>query len=138
MKDIYKCKKMCMEFGKCCHNTKNRVIEKMCHYEKDHCKVLAEYLQTLMVTECLCCYIETCCCEHETLTPHIVSELSHKCHHLMNLCGLLHKFLEENDKTYLRCSEISKYCGSCKTVKNSKKKHRGRRSNSKVKKRTRR
>ena len=48
-----------------CHNTKNRVIEKMCEVEKNKCKKMAKMLKCLMVCEYLCSYICTCCCEAE-------------------------------------------------------------------------
>ena len=32
---VYDCKAKCEELGKCCHNTKNRCIEKMCQVEKE-------------------------------------------------------------------------------------------------------
>ena len=41
---VYECKKMCKELGETCHNTKNRVIEKICVCEKKDCKMLADYL----------------------------------------------------------------------------------------------
>ena len=47
--DLYKCKSVCENLGKCCHNTKNRVIEKMIDANKEDSKVLGEYLKQMMV-----------------------------------------------------------------------------------------
>ena len=38
MVDIYECKKMAKALGDNCHNTKNRVIEKMTESSKTDCK----------------------------------------------------------------------------------------------------
>ena len=51
---VYDCKAKCEELGKCCHNTKNRCIEKMCQVEKEECKKMGLFLKCLMVCECLC------------------------------------------------------------------------------------
>ena len=88
---VYDCKAKCEELGKCCHNTKNRCIEKMCQVEKEECKKMGTFLKCLMVCECLCSYICTCCCEMENLTLSIISELKQKCKTLMNCCKYLRK-----------------------------------------------
>ena len=69
--DLYKCKAVCENLGKLCHNTKNRTIEKMIDANKQDSKVLAEYLKQMMCLESLCGYICTCCCESEKLTKNI-------------------------------------------------------------------
>ena len=74
-KKVYECKTRCEELGKCCHNTKNRVIEKMCEVDKDKCKKMGKFLKCLLVCECLCSYICTCCCEHEEVSGPCFSEL---------------------------------------------------------------
>ena len=42
---LYAFKPMCNELGMTCHNTKNRVIEKMCVCEKKQVIELAKYLK---------------------------------------------------------------------------------------------
>ena len=86
MVDIYECKKMAKVLGDNCHNTKNRIIEKMGESNKKECKVLGDYLQCLMVLESLSSYICVCCCEHESLSSSIISELKNKCKDLVKKC----------------------------------------------------
>ena len=73
---------------------KNRIIEKMTEANKRDCK-LGNYLQSLMVIESLRSYICICCCEHETLSPSIISELKNKCKGLVKLSTAL---IESMDK----------------------------------------
>ena len=89
MVNVYECKKMAKELGDNCHNTKNRIIEKMTEGNKRDCKKLGNYLQSLMVIESLSSYICVCCCEHETLSPSIISELKNKCKGLVKLSTAL-------------------------------------------------
>ena len=49
-KSVYDCKSKCEELGKCCHNTKNRCIEKMCEVEKSKCVKMAKYLKCLILS----------------------------------------------------------------------------------------
>ena len=98
MVDIYECKKMAKALGDNCHNTKNRVIEKMTDSSKTDCKKLGDYLQSLMVLESLCGYICVCCCEHETLSL-IVSELKNKCNKLVKTTESIKKTLRKHALT---------------------------------------
>lgn len=106
MEKVIKCKNMCNELKDICHNTKNRVIEKMCECKKTECKLLAKYLQLLMMTETLCTYICLCCCEDEKVTPSIKSELNQKCKSLVNTSEKLITKLSKEQCEYLRCEEI--------------------------------
>ena len=121
MVDLGKCKSLCTELGKHCHNTKNRVIEKMCLCDKKDCKILADFLQCLMVIECLCNYICLCCCEQEVVTPSILTELSVKCTKISHCIGKITNTFDKEMCSYLRCSEIKKLCGDCKKLKSTKK-----------------
>ena len=121
MVDLGKCKSLCTELGKHCHNTKNRVIEKMCLCDKKDCKILADFLQCLMVIECLCNYICLCCCEQEVVTPSILTELSVKCTKISHCIGKITDTFDKQMCSYLRCSEIKKLCSDCKKMKSSKK-----------------
>ena len=120
MKHIYECKNMCKKLGDCCHNTKNRVIEKMCTCDKNDCKPLADYLQSLMILESLCSYICICCCEHESLSPSIMSELSSKCSTLISQGDKLLKLIDKQNCDYIRCEELKKLCSDCKSMKKKK------------------
>jgi len=120
MKKIYECKNMCKKLGDCCHNTKNRVIEKMCTCDKNDCKPLADYLQSLMILESLCSYICICCCEHESLSPSIMSELSSKCTTLISQGDKLLKRIDKQNCDYIRCEELKKLCSDCKSMKKNK------------------
>tara|TARA_B100000683_G_scaffold263051_1_gene290893 strand:- start:684 stop:1094 length:411 start_codon:yes stop_codon:yes gene_type:complete len=117
---VYDCKRMCKELGETCHNTKNRVIEKMCVCEKKDCKMLADYLQCLMVIECLCDYICLCACEHEEVTSSILSELTGKCTKIMGCIDKLMKNFDDKHCSYLNCAPIKKMCMSCKSMKSGK------------------
>ena len=119
---VYEAKSKCDELGKCCHNTKNRVIEKMCEVKKDECKKLAKMLKCLMVCECLCSYICTCCCEAEEITGSCLSELNGKCEKLMVCCKSLKDCLSKDMCDYLNCDKIMKCCGTCKSLCKSGKK----------------
>ncbi len=120
MVNISKIKGVCNGLKDCCHNTKNRVIEKMCDCEKEKCKYLADYLKSLMVIEQLCNYICLCCCEHENISSSILSELKTKCNQLLKETKLVEKYLTKEQCDYIRCSEIKKYCSECKNFKNTK------------------
>jgi hypothetical protein len=120
MVDPGKCKALCSELGKHCHNTKNRVIEKMCLCDKKDCKILAVFLQCLMVIECLCSYICLCCCEQEVVTPSILTELNVKCTKISHCIGKITSTFDKQMCSYLRCSEIKKLCGDCKALKSKK------------------
>ena len=122
MVDIYECKKMAKILGNNCHNTKNRVIEKMTESSKTDCKKLGDYLQSLMVLESLCGYICVCCCEHETLSPSIVSELKNKCKNLVKTTESIKKTLGKETCTYIRCDVISNFCEKCMDIKKEKSK----------------
>ncbi len=120
MKHIYDCKNLCKKLGDCCHNTKNRVIEKMCDCDKNDCKPLGDYLQSLMVLESLCNYICLCCCEHESLSNSIMTELSSKCSALSSQADKLLKQMDKKNCEYIRCSELKKLCSDCKSMKKKK------------------
>ena len=122
MVDIYECKKMAKVLGDNCHNTKNRVIEKMTESSKNDCKKLGDYLQSLMVLESLCGYICVCCCEHETLSPSILSELKNKCRNLVKTSDSIKKALSNETYTYIRCDVISNFCEKCMDIKRGKSK----------------
>ena len=113
MEKVTKCKNMCGELNKICHNTKNRVIEKMCECKKTDCKVLAKYLQLLMMTESLCNYICLCCCEDEKVSSSIKSELNQKCKGLVNTSDKLLERLSKEHCDYLRCNEIKNISQNC-------------------------
>ena len=115
---IYECKRMCKELGDTCHNTKNRVIEKMCVCEKKNCKMLADYLQCLMVLECLCNYICLCACEHETITQSIATELAVKCTKIMGCIDKLMKAFDDEHCDYLNCPKIKEIIKKKKIINN--------------------
>lgn len=125
-KSVYTLKSKCKELGDCCHNTKNRCIEKMCEVNKPECKKMAKFLKCMMVCECLCCYICTCCCEMEEISGSCLSELSGKCDKMMKCCNDLKGCLSKDMCGYLNCDKLMKCCsncrGMCKGSKKSKKK----------------
>jgi hypothetical protein len=119
---VYECKEKCEELGKCCHNTKNRCIEKMCEVEKEECKKMGKFLKCLMVCECLCSYICTCCCEMEEISEACLNELCSKCDKLMGCCKGLDECLSKDMCSYLNCDTLMKCCQSCKGMKKGSKK----------------
>jgi len=122
MVNVYECKKMAKELGDNCHNTKNRIIEKMTEANKRDCKKLGNYLQSLMVIESLSSYICVCCCEHETLSPSIVSELKNKCKGLVKVSNTLIGSMDKETCDYIRCNEIITFCEKCINIKKEKSK----------------
>ena len=116
---VYECKSKCDELGKCCHNTKNRIIEKMISANKEDSKVLAEYLKQMMCLESLCGYICTCCCEAEKLTKSIQSELRAKCGEIVKVCNKICSSMDCDE--YLNCKKVIDLCNSCKLGKKTKK-----------------
>lgn len=121
MKNIHECKNQCKKLGEHCHNTKNRVIEKMCVCDKKDCKNLKEYLQCLMTIECLCNYICLCCCEQGSISTHALGELYTKCCSMISIISKVEKDLGKEHCSYLNCSEVKKQCNICKCFKKSKK-----------------
>ena len=122
MVNVYECKKMAKELGDNCHNTKNRIIEKMTEANKRDCKKLGNYLQSLMVIESLSSYICVCCCEHETLSPSIISELKNKCKGLVKLSTALIESMNKDICNYIRCNEMITFCEKCINIKKDKSK----------------
>ena len=122
MVNVYECKKMAKELGDNCHNTKNRIIEKMTEANKKDCKKLGNYLQSLMVIESLSSYICVCCCEHETLSPSIVSELKNKCKGLVKVSNTLIGSMDKETCDYIRCNEMITFCEKCINIKKDKSK----------------
>ena len=120
-KGVYTCKSKCEDLGKCCHNTKNRCIEKMCEVDKEECKKMGTFLKCLMVCECLCSYICTCCCEMEEVSSSCLSELHGKCDKLSDCCKKLKVCLSKDMCGYLNCDKLMKYCSDCKSMKQNKK-----------------
>ena len=120
MVNVYECKKMAKELGDNCHNTKNRIIEKMTEANKRDCKKLGNYLQSLMVIESLSSYICVCCCEHETLSPSIVSELKNKCKGLVKVSNTLIGTMDKETCDYIRCNEMVSFCEKCINIKKEK------------------
>lgn len=123
-KQLYTLKDMCNSFGLSCHNTKNRVIEKMCECEKKDCQQLADYLQCLMIIEKLCDYICTCCCEDDNVSSHTLQELNMRCDKLVSCCNKLTKQLSKEHIDYIQCEKISGLCHSVKKIKQSSSKTR--------------
>ena len=117
---VYGFKSLCNELGMTCHNTKNRVIEKMCSYDKNISEKLAKYLKCLMTIEKLCEYLCTCCCEMETITPSGLSELKNKCKTIMTCCKDLEKSLKLDDYKYINCSKMIDFCNKVNKSKKSK------------------
>lgn len=113
MFNIYECKNLVRDLGDNCHNTKNRIIEKMSELDKKDCKILGNYLQCLMVIESLSSYICVCCCEHETLSQSIISELKQKCKDLIKKCNIIKKNLDNEICEYINCNEITNFCEKC-------------------------
>ena len=107
---LYSTKSMCQELGHSCHNTKNRVIEKMAMYSNEENKALGKYLKCLMTMEKLCEYICTCCCEMENLTSSIISELKQRCRTIVLCCEILKKHLHKDCYNYINCDKIIKFC----------------------------
>ena len=117
---VYGFKSLCSELGMTCHNTKNRVIEKMCDYDKNISGKLAKYLKCLMTIEKLCEYLCTCCCEMESITPSGLSELKNKCKTIMTCCNDLKKSLKSEDYKYINCDKILGFCNKVNKSKKSK------------------
>ena len=111
---VYECKAKCEALGSCCHNTKNRCIEKMCEVDKPECKKMAKFLKCMMVCECLCSYICTCCCEVEEVSGPCKSELVSKCTKMMECCKSLQGCLSKDMCDYLNCEKMMKCCSDCK------------------------
>ena len=117
---VYGFKSLCNELGMTCHNTKNRVIEKMTMCDKDQVKKLAKYLKCLMTIEKLCEYLCTCCCEMESITPSGLSELKNKCKTIMSCCKDLQKSLKPEDFKYINCTKVMEFCNKVNKSKKSK------------------
>lgn len=118
--DLHKCKSVCENLGKCCHNTKNRIIEKMIDASASDSKVLASYLKCMMCLEILCNYICTCCCEAEKLSKSILSELRSKCNDIVKICNKICSTMDCDE--YLNCKKMIDLCNSCKSPKRTKSK----------------
>ena len=108
-KQLYKLKNLTKDLSYMCNITKNRIIEKMCHYEHEECKLLGMYLKKLMVNESLSNYLGTCCCEDDYISDLALREMMVKCKELGQVCQSL-SFLSQSEKNYLRCSKIMKKC----------------------------
>ena len=126
---LYSTKSMCHEFGLSCHNTKNRVIEKMEYYEcSEKRKMLGKYLKCLMTMEKLCEYMCTCCCEMENLTSSIISELKQRCSTLKKCCENLMKHMESDCYKYINCDKMLKFCKMAMKLSTSKSKKKSKNS----------
>ena len=126
---LYSTKSMCQEFGSSCHNTKNRVIEKLAHYEcSEKRKMLGKYLKCLMTMEKLCEYICTCCCEIENLTSSIISELKQRCSTLKKCCENLMKHMDSDCYKYINCDKMLKFCKMAMKLSTSKSKKKSKNS----------
>ena len=119
--NIYKCKSDCNKLKDCCHNTKNRVIEKMPQCDKELCALLGKYLKKLMIMDDLCNYICTCCCEMEEVSDPCLQELNQKCDRIMKCCHNIEKKLSKDVYDYLNCDTVLKHCQLCKKMKKNKK-----------------
>ena len=75
-----------------------------------------------MVIESLCSYICVCCCEHESLSPSIISELKNKCKDLIKKCNIIKNNLDKDTCEYIRCNEITSFCEKCINIKKDKSK----------------
>ena len=122
---VYDCKAKCEALASCCHNTKNRCIEKMCEVDKSECKKMAQFLKCLMVCECLCSYICTCCCEMEEVSEPCLKELCGKCDKLLCCCKDLKDCLPPEMCEYLNCDKLMGCCNDCKSSGKSKSKSKG-------------
>jgi hypothetical protein len=122
---VYDCKAKCEALASCCHNTKNRCIEKMCEVDKSECKKMAQFLKCLMVCECLCSYICTCCCEMEEVSGSCLTELCGKCDKLLGCCKDLKGCLPNDMCEYLNCDKLMGCCCACKSSGKSKSKSKG-------------
>ena len=118
---LYAFKPMCNELGMTCHNTKNRVIEKMCVCEKKQVIELAKYLKCLMTIEKLCEYLCTCCCEMENITPSGLTELKVRCKTVMSCCKGLKNSLKQSDYEYINCEKILSLCNKVNKDKSKSK-----------------
>jgi hypothetical protein len=98
------------------------VLKKCVKLKKEECKKMGKFLKCLMVCECLCSYISTCCCEHEEVSSSCLSELCSKCDKLMGCCKELEACLSKDMCSYLNCETLMKYCQSCKGMKHGSKK----------------
>ena len=94
----------------------------MTEANKKDCKSLGNYLQCLMVIESLCSYICVCCCEHESLSPSIISELKNKCKDLIKKCNIIKNNLDKDTCEYIMCNEITSFCEKCINIKKDKSK----------------
>ena len=120
---LYATKSLCHELGLSCHNTKNRVIEKMGNYESSNVRMmLGKYLKCLMTIEKLCEYMCTCCCEMENLTSSILSELKQRCSTLMRCCENLMKNMSLDCHKYINCEKMLKFSKMCMKLKGNKSK----------------
>ena len=126
---LYSTKSMCNEFGSTCHNTKNRIIEKLSHYEcSEKRKMLGKYLKCLMTMEKLCEYMCTCCCEMENLTASIISELKQRCSTLKKCCENLMKHMDSDCYKYINCDKMLKFCKMAMKLSTNKSKKKSRKS----------
>tara|TARA_B100001063_G_C16686932_1_gene514867 strand:+ start:276 stop:704 length:429 start_codon:yes stop_codon:yes gene_type:complete len=118
-KQLYDMKSMCNELCSMCHNTKNRVIEKMCECEKDKCVLLGKYMKCLLTMEQLCQYICTCCCEEEAISSNTMAEMKAKCKVLSKLCTDLSKSLTKEQSEYVHCDKMKQHCQKISSFKSS-------------------
>ena len=119
---LYSFKSICNDLGMTCHNTKNRVIEKMCNYDKNISEKLAKYLKCLMTIEKLCEYLCTCCCEMENITVSGLSEIKLRCKTVIECCKTLKSLLKKEDYDYINCDKIMNICSKVSETKKTKSK----------------
>ena len=107
--NLYSLREECTEISLSCHKNVNRIIELMSKDTKN-AKLLGEYTKACIVLEKLCEYISSCCCNADNVSRHIMSEYSHRCSHMSNLCKKIKQYLTKDDAEYIRCDKMVKLC----------------------------
>ena len=113
MTNLYSIKSECRSLMNTCHDTQNRVVEKMCTCNKDQCKVLRRYMCCLKTVEGLCAYVCTCACNMEHLSDHTKKEVMSRCKALKDVTEDMKKVVSKETYTYLMADKMNKQCKKC-------------------------
>lgn len=107
--DSYKFKKLCVLVEELCHNSLNRIVEKMNKYP-DNCKKLGDYVKLCVTMEKLCNYCCSICC-NSNISKHLLSECKLKCSLMIECCAQIKKTkILKKDKEYIACEKMIKAC----------------------------
>lgn len=107
--DSYKFKKVCMLVEELCHNSLNRIVEKMNKYT-DNSENLGDYVKLCVTMEKLCNYCCSICC-NSNISKHLLSECKLKCSLMVKCCAEIKKTkILKKDKEYIACEKMIKVC----------------------------